>query len=69
MMSATIVHELTNNTTNIIVAVCAVVGVLVSSTASVTALFISKETKRKITTPGEGSGTIGEQVERINPRA
>lgn len=62
-MSATIVHELTNNTTNIIVATCAVVGVTVSSTASVVALFISKENKRKLQTPGEG--TIGEQVQKV----
>jgi hypothetical protein len=61
----TIVHELTNNTTNIIVAICAVVGVVVSSTASVLALLISKENKRKLTTPGENSGTIGEQVEKL----
>lgn len=68
-MSATIVHELTNNTTNIIVAVCAVVGVTVTSVASMLSLIIARETRRKVTTPGEGTGTIGEQVEQSNPHA
>jgi hypothetical protein len=58
---------LTTNATNLIVACAGLIGVCITSAASIGALVIAKENRRKLTTPGEGTGTIGEQIEQINP--
>ena len=60
------------NTGEVVLVICAVIGALatvaaacIGAWASIRTLQIGRENQRKLTTPGEGTGTIGQQVEQI----
>jgi hypothetical protein len=54
------------NVTTLIVAGAGLLGTTISAIAAVVCVLISRENRRKLTTPGEGTRTIGQQVEAMN---
>ncbi len=52
-----------------IIAGSTLVASIIAAIGGIVAALIGRENRRKLTTPGEGTGTIGEQVEQNNPHA
>lgn len=48
-----------------IIAGSALIASIIGAIGAIVAALISRENRRKLTTPGEGTGTIGEQVEEL----
>jgi hypothetical protein len=51
-----------------IIAGSGLIASIIGATGAVIAALVGRENRRKLTTPGEGTGTIGEQVEQSNPK-
>jgi hypothetical protein len=48
-----------------IIAGSALVASIIGAAGAVVAALVGRENRRKLTTPGEGTGTIGQQVEEM----
>lgn len=51
-----------------IIAGATLVAAVIGAVGGIVAALIGRENRRKLTTPGEGTPTIGQQIEEMNPR-